>query len=323
VSRSFCITGVSGYIGQLLARRLLTAGHRVMGIDLQRPKDVPGVDFYRQDICDPGIDRALFDAGVNTLIHLAFYTAPEGDRRRAQRVNVEGTRNVLRAAGRTRVHRVVLASSAAAYGSHPDNPVPMTEDQPLRANDYFYYSAHKAEQEKLAREFTQAHPDRALVVLRPCALIGPHINNPTGDSLKQALLVYLRNEQPPLQFIHEDDAVAAFLLAASSEIEGVFNVAPDDQMTYPELARLVHKKLLRLPFRVLCALAAVGRFLRLSPVGPKTLNFIRYPMVLDGSLFRRTTGFQAKYNSRQAVLAFVAANTPHPTPDRGLSDVRR
>jgi len=307
MKKCFAITGVSGYLGQLLARRLLAAGHRVLGLDINRPRNLAGIDFLQTDIINPKIDSALFQADVDTLIHLAFYTAPEGDRHAAQAVNIDGTKNILRAASRIGVRRLVMASSAAAYGSHADNPVPMTESQKLRANDYFYYSAHKAEQERLAGEFARAHPGTAVVILRPCALIGPHINNPTGDSLKPSMLIYIRNEEPPLQFIHEDDAAQAFFLAATTDIEGTYNVAPNDQMTYPDLARLLHKKLLRLPFKVLSSLAAVGKWLGVSPVGPATLSFIRHPLVLDASRFSQATGFRPTHDSRQAVLEFMNA----------------
>src|ERR687894_29069 len=85
-------------------------------------------------------------------------TGPTGDIGRAllraldetRRVNLEGSRTVFAAAAAApRARRLVYTSSVAAYGFHPDNPQPLTEDVPARGTDSFYYSAHKAELETL------------------------------------------------------------------------------------------------------------------------------------------------------------------------------
>ena len=197
-----------------------------------------------------------------------------------------------------------LASSSAAYGSHSDNPIPMGEAHPLRPNRYFYYSDHKALQEKLAQEFKDEHPDIQLLILRPCVLIGPHINNPTGDSLKQKVLIYIKDKEPPFQLIYEDDAAEAFYLAAAHDTEGIFNVAADGTLTYPELANLINKKIILLPFGMLKVLANIGKWLRLSPVGAKTLNFISNPVIIDPSAFNRRFNFTPKYDTKQAMIQF-------------------
>lgn len=310
---TFCITGVSGYVGRLLAIKLSqTPDARVVGVDQTPPTDLAGVVFHQCDIRDPRLADILRDEGVDTLIHLAFYTAPEGDARLAESINVGGTRNVLQAAGAAGVTRLVMASSAAAYGSHQDNPAPMREDQRLRPNHTFYYSWHKAEQERLTEEFLQQHRDVKAVILRPCVLIGPHINNPTGASLQQKILIYIRDNVTPIQLIHEDDAVEAFRLAATGDAEGVFNIASEGTLTYPEIARALGKKIVLLPFWLLAPLATLGKWLRLSPVSARTLRFIRYPIVVDGSKFADRFGFAPEYSALQALKAFAGLSTALP-----------
>ena len=302
---TYCITGVSGYIGKLLAGKLAQeTNQNVIGIDLEAPAELDNIKFRRSDIRDTAIGDIFKSEKVDTIIHLAFYTAPEGDAALAESVNVDGTRNILQAAGRAGVKRLVLASSAAAYGSHPDNAVPMTESHPLRPNKYFYYSNHKAAQEELMREFKQQHPEIQTIILRPCVLIGPHINNPTGDSLRQKVLLFIKGRQPPIQFIYEDDAAHAFYLAARSDREGVYNIAGDGTLTYPEIAELMNKKIILLPFGMLSALANVGKRLRVSPVSATTLNFIRNPIIVDPSNFNRQFNFKPQYDTRQALMQF-------------------
>lgn len=308
MTMTYCITGVSGYIGGLLAARLASErDNRVVGIDLKAPANPEWISFYQKDIRDSGIAKILKAEKVDVFIHLAFYTMPEGDPREAESVNVDGTRNILRAVEEARVGRFVLASSSAVYGSHADNPLSIDEAEPLRANDFFYYSKHKAKQEELTREFLSRNPKTRVVILRPCVLIGPHINNPTGDSLKERVLIFIRGAQPPIQLIYEDDAVEAFHLAATKDGEGIFNVAVEGTLTYPELARMMNKRIILLPFRLLAALATLGKWLGLSPVSATTLRFIRNPIIIDPAKFNQQFGFKPKHDSHQAFCKFISA----------------
>ena len=86
----------------------------------------------------------FFD-GADVAVHLAF--AIFGDREETRRINLEGSRNVFEAAIDAGVKRLVYASSVAAYGFHPENPQPLTEDVPAARQRGFYYSAQKAELE--------------------------------------------------------------------------------------------------------------------------------------------------------------------------------
>jgi len=304
--KTYCITGISGYIGKLLAARLARDSNaRVIGIDLKAPDGLENIVFHNSDIRDPGLADLLRAEVVDTLIHLAFYTHPEGDAKEASSVNIEGTENILHALVSAGIKKFVMSSSAAAYGSHPDNPVPMREGDPLRPNEYFYYSWHKAEQERLAKEVLRDRPDIKTIILRPCVLLGPHINNPTGDSLRQKILIYPKGEAPQIQLIDEDDAVEAFYLAATCDGEGIFNVTGEGTLTYPELAQTLNKKMVLLPFGLLARLATFAKLLSLSPVSATTLRFIQNPIVIDGSRFQKHFGFKPKHNQQQILLKFL------------------
>lgn len=304
--RTYAITGVAGYLGGLLAEKLAAdPDGRVVGIDIAPPRSPGGFTFHACDIRDARLAELLVAGKVDVLVHLAFYTHPEGDPREAESVNIGGTRNLLEAAAKARIGRIVLASSAAVYGSHADNPVPMAEDTPLRPNTDFYYSWHKAQQERLLVDFLRRHPETGAVILRPCVLLGPHMNNPTGDSLRRGLLVHICGNAAPIQFIHEDDAVEAFRLAAVGEAQGVFNVAADGTLTYSEIARVLGKPVLLLPFRLLAALASLGKHLGVSPVSAVTLRFIQHPIVVDPARFRTAFGFTPRYDTRRTLMAFA------------------
>ena len=108
--------------------------------------------------------------GADVAVHLAF--AIFGDREETRRVNLEGSRNVFEAAIAAGVKRLVYASSVAAYGFHPDNPQPLTEEVPARGSESFYYSAQKAELEATLDELL-AGSEVDAYVFRPCIVAGP------------------------------------------------------------------------------------------------------------------------------------------------------
>ncbi len=131
------VTGPTGTFGFGLLP-LLQADDRVariVGI-ARRPFDPAGfgwtkLEYRSGDVRDPA---ALLDAfaGADVVVHLAFLITGAASAEVIRAVNVDGTLNAFRAAAEAGARRFVYASSVAAYGFHPDNPVGMTEDWPVR-----------------------------------------------------------------------------------------------------------------------------------------------------------------------------------------------
>jgi len=70
MNTTYCITGVSGYIGRLLAKRLASdPQNRVIGIDVNEPENLEEIEFHRSDIRDPNIANVLKAENVDVLIH--------------------------------------------------------------------------------------------------------------------------------------------------------------------------------------------------------------------------------------------------------------
>ena len=118
-------------------------------------------------------------------------------------------------------------SSAMVYGAWPDNPVPLTEDAPLRPNPGSAPAAECAEAERLLQDWG-ATPGRQVVVLRPA----PPVTRPVGAPV--------RGVTAPVQFLHPDDLRAAIDFAARGSFTGVFNVAPDHWVAAEVARSLVH-----------------------------------------------------------------------------------
>src|SRR5207248_1127107 len=144
------------------------AGGLAGGLPVDRPRSL---QFHLVDVA--GSDLRPLVEGADVLVHLAGVHDAIPDEELMARINVGGTRRVLEAAAAAGVGKVVLVSSAAVYGAWPNNPVPLTEDAPLRPNPGFALGVHKAELERLLAEWGLARPAVVTTVLRPAFVLGP------------------------------------------------------------------------------------------------------------------------------------------------------
>ncbi len=177
-SSQVAITGVTGFVGTALAERLRSAGHRVRGLVRSSSHggtvawlERLGVELVRGDLGDHAALRRLAE-GTDLLVHSA---AVIGYRRRLRgamaRTNVLGTRNVVAAAVRAGVGRLVHVSSIAAIGV-TDDPVLQDETSPWsgdRLDAAYFDTKHEAELETA----TAASRGLAVVTVNPGAIYGP------------------------------------------------------------------------------------------------------------------------------------------------------
>ena len=131
----FLVTGGSGFIGSHLCHKLLEEGHKVRVLDnlsSGKRKNLAGIDseieWFEGELCDKEVlDRCL--QGVEYVLHHAAVASVQTSVERPlfeQEVNVVGTLDLLEAARRAGVRRLVFAASAAAYGNNLQ--VPKRED---------------------------------------------------------------------------------------------------------------------------------------------------------------------------------------------------
>jgi nucleoside-diphosphate-sugar epimerase len=134
---TYLITGVGGFIGSTLARKLLAQGGEVRGLDnfsTGKRENLAAVldriEFSEADLLDlDALHRAC--QGVDYILHqAAIPSVPRSvkDPLGNNRANVDGTLNLLVAARDAKVKRVVYAASSSAYGDTPT--LPKREDMP-------------------------------------------------------------------------------------------------------------------------------------------------------------------------------------------------
>jgi UDP-glucose 4-epimerase len=157
------VTGGSGFIGSHLVQKLLDEGHRVSVLDLRKP--VQDVEWFRRDIReDLGTAFSNFDV-VFHLAALANARKSSDDSRLCYEINVKGTLNVLGAALKANVGRVLVASSSWVSGAQEGDVV--NEKSPFNLEDInTIYGASKISQELLCFAFQSEFKGPHYTILR-------------------------------------------------------------------------------------------------------------------------------------------------------------
>jgi len=309
------ITGGAGYLGSHLVRALLGLPEveAVLALDLRPPPlSHPRLDFRALDVTQP-FDDLLREFRPTAVVPLAFFLRPVRDRALARRVDLDGLDNTLSACASAGVRQVLYLSSTTVYGAHPDNPIPLPEDAPLRPNRGFLYAEHKVEAEARLRRYAEAHPSACITVLRAPPVLAPGTRNFITSALFRPVMVGIRGADPPLQFLHLEDLLTACLRLLREPVPGTFNVASEGTVRWSEMAHLARRPLLRLPYPLLAGLVQATWSLRLQSDAPAVgLAFIRWPWVADTSRLREAVGLRPAFTSRQAVEAVLRSSSASP-----------
>lgn len=246
------VTGATGFIGAPLCRELLARGRAVAALvrpssKVDRLREI-GVELAPGDVTDPqSVRRAV--AGRDLVFHVAGCLKAL-DAAAFDRVNREGTRNVVAAcAEQSAPPRVLLVSSLAAVGPSPDGK-PLVEHCPARPISH--YGRSKRAGEVAAAALADRVP---ITVVRPGAVFGP--GDPATLEIFRPIArwgVHMVPVRPKLgvSMIHLDDLIALILLAAERGAmirpesgadaacdAGYYFAACDEYPMYDELGRMM------------------------------------------------------------------------------------
>lgn len=237
MGRRVLVTGGAGFIGSHLAEELIRCGHEVAVLDNLSggsAAQVPaGVRLYELDITEP-IDEAFEDFRPDDVVHLAAQVSVAVSMQEPvmdARINVLGSINVITAAQRHDVRRVVYASSAACYGALEEGM--LRED--MRCVPASYYGASKYAVEHYLHSARQAS-GLEWAALRFANVYGPR-QDPHGEAGVVAIFarLLLDGGQPEIfgggelkrDYVFVTDVARAVALVLDAELEGcadpVFN----------------------------------------------------------------------------------------------------
>ena len=212
----YFVTGATGFIGGRVARRLVRSGHDVAALvrtpALARDLADLGVALHGGDIADKESMRAPM-AGVDGVFHIAaWYQVGVRDTSAAERINVDGTRNVLELMRELGIAKGVYTSTLAVFSDTKGQVVDESHRHAgpwLSEYDRTKWLAHYEVAEPMMRE------GLPLVIVQPGVVYGPGDTSPLRDTLVQYLRGRLLMTPGKTAFCwgHVDDTARAHLLA--------------------------------------------------------------------------------------------------------------
>src|SRR5262245_56060395 len=252
--KKILVTGADGFIGSHLVEALLEKGCDVRAfvyynsfnswgwVDTFSPDQLAKLDIFAGDVRDPnGISEAM--KGCQVVFHLAAligipfsYHSPDS----YVDTNIKGTLNVLQAARRTGVERVLVTSTSEVYGTAQYTPI--GEKHPFQGQSP--YSATKIGADRLAESFYRSF-DTPVVIVRPFNTYGPRqsaravIPTIITQLLSGETTLKLGSLTPTRDFNYVSDTVAGFLALAEADaaIGKEVNIATGVEHTIGDVAR--------------------------------------------------------------------------------------
>lgn len=294
------VTGATGFIGGNLARELLSDGHEVRV--LCRPEaemtNVDGleVEVALGDLRDPAsLARAM--EGREALFHAAaLYSLWSPDPADFARTNVQGTVNVLEAAMRAGIKRVVYTSTASVFGHWKGGPIP--NEASICTPDEIVDGYHRTKflAERKALDYCRRGLD--VVIVNPTAPIGPWDLKPTPTG--RIALDFIRGRMPAyidtgINVVDVRDVARGHILAYAKGRTGERYILGNRNLTLKELLETLGRVTglsapkVKLPYGLALTLARVDHLLsvkllsRAPRIPVSGVRMARHPMYFDCS----------------------------------------
>jgi UDP-glucose 4-epimerase len=311
MGRRVLITGVSGYWGAELARRLERADgiDYIAGLDVRPPgADLERTEFIRADIRNPLIAKLLPQTEVDTVVHCDVLLAPEPGKAREQLhdINVIGSLQLLAACEKCpTVKTILVRGSAAIYGAEPNAPQFFTEAMARRFPLRTRFQRDVGELENYFDNFSRRYPEVTVMMLRYQPTLGTDIDSPLTRLLRQPVVPVQLGYDPLLQFVHADDAVGALEAAVHRPARGPVNVAGEGSVSLIRMLRMAGKVPLPVPAPMFAPALSAGRRLGLPRLPEEAVLWLRNGVTLDCTRLVEEVGFRPR-STLDAVQDFVA-----------------
>lgn len=316
--RTVLVTGVSRYLGGRFARQLSTHPEidTVIGVDVVPPThDLGGAQFVRADIRNPVIAKIIDRGHVDTVVHMSVIATPvgAGGRTPMKEINVIGSMQLLAACGKsTTLRRLVVKSTTAIYGGSPKDPACFTEEDSAKSVPRQGWGADAVEVEGYVRGFSRRRPDVEVAVLRFANAIGHGVQTECTDYFRLPVAPTVLGFDPRLQFVHEDDLIAALELATVGEVSGTVNVAGDGVLALHQALGISGRPSVPVPRGRMNAVAKLIAKASGVHIGPDLLRLLTYGRVVDTTRMRADLQFEPRFSTRAAFADLVASRAIRP-----------
>ncbi|MBU4267996.1 MAG: NAD-dependent epimerase/dehydratase family protein [Acidobacteria bacterium] len=220
------VTGGSGFLGNLIAKRLLQRGEDVKILDIWEDASRPGeIEFIHCDIRDrAGVAKAM--RNIDVVHHNVALVPLTKSGKKFWEVNVDGSRIAAEEARKASVKVFVHMSSSSLFGA-PES-CPITDRSPVKPIEV-YGRAKLAGELAVKKVFEKG--DAPLIVIRPRTILGESrlgIFQILFEWISEGKNVYvIGNGNVKFQFVHAHDLMDAYMLALDQGKPGVYNVGTD------------------------------------------------------------------------------------------------
>jgi UDP-glucose 4-epimerase len=306
--RRILITGVSRFWGAELARRLEAdrGVEQIVAVDTEGPiRQLARTDFVRADIRHSLVGKLIRGLGIDTVVHAGLIVDPQqAGARTVHEINVIGTMNLIAACSGpdSPVRRLVVKSSTAVYGSEPGDPSFWTEEMSRRGPARDGFTRDLDEVESYVRDYEVRHPDVAVTLLRFGNVLGDVLDSPFARLFDRALVPTVFGFDPRLQFLDEDDAVAALAHAALAGSRGTFNVAGSGVVVLSQAIALLGRiNAPVLPFVGGTLTLRLLERLGLVDFPAEFVRLLQYGRVVDTTRLHDELGFHPQRTTMQTV----------------------
>ncbi len=267
------ITGGSGFLGNLIMRRLINQGEEVKILDIWKPDDHPdGVEYIECDIRDRnGVNKAM--QNVDIVHHNVALVPLTKSGNKFWEVNVKGSQIAAEEAIKTGVQGFIHMSSSALYGAVEKFPI--NDKTPI--NPIEIYGKAKMEGEKTVLS-TFSRTNIPIIVIRPRTILGEGrlgIFQILFDWIKENINVYvIGSGDVKFQFVHAHDLMDAYMLAYEKGISGYYNVGTNRfgtlRQTLENLIKHANStsNVKSLPTNLTINILKIADWLNISPLAP-------------------------------------------------------
>lgn len=308
MGKIICVTGGSGFFGTALVKALLARGESVRVLDYEEPDPAlkEQVNFRKVDIRNT---EATYQAirGCDMLYHNAAVVPISRSRQNFWTINRDGTRNVLEAAFKTDVSRVIYYStSQSLYGVSPKLPISETSPQ----WPFGDYGKSKYAAEEICRQYREKGLN--LSIVRPRTIVG------AGRlGIFQLLFEWIRKGSPVyiigsgknrLQFIGLDDLIDVSFRLLDQGIGEDFNVGAERfGALYDDLLGLIRHAgtaslVRKVPPTFAKPILAILDVFRLSPFVDLHYKTIDHDFYFDISKAKRVLHWQPRESNLDALV---------------------
>ena len=273
MSKKIFITGATGFIGRKLAHKLAEEGNEVVALIRSKPKanDLKHerISFVEGDL----FNHSALETGMeacNEVYHLAAFASVWAKGDTFAQVNINGTLNILDAAKKTGVEKIVVTSTAGVIGPAIDGPV--NEETPRQVDFFTDYESTKYESELKIKE--RVGSGQHVVIVNPTRVYGPGPLN-VSNSVTKLVKQYTEGKWKFMpgdghstgNYVFVDDVINGHILAMAHGKAGERYLLGGEDATYHELFDTIaviggkKYKLYKMPLGVMLSFARVQLFM--------------------------------------------------------------